>query len=57
MRTEKKAFEEEFVSQHHKSIKNNDLRRAKSSTDDLIRITHVREIRLSLIIEKQRCSH
>ena len=55
MRTENKAFEEELVSRHQKSIKNNDLCRAKSSTDGLVRITHVREIRLSLIIEKQRC--
>jgi len=50
MRTEKKAFEGGLASRHHKSIKNNGLRRAKPSTGGLVRTTHVREIRLSLII-------
>jgi len=55
MRTENKAFEGGLASRHQKSIKNNGLRRAKPSTGGLVRTTHVREIRLSLIIGGQRC--
>ncbi len=57
IRTKKKAFEEELVNRHYKSIKNNDLHRAKSLISNLVRITYVKEIRLLLIIGGQRCNH